>query len=200
MKRYRFSDHLSLIAAILLLAPHPARVCAQDAPVHYPSYLHVAVGNKAPDFVLPASDGEDVQLSSFEGRNVLIDFYRGYWCPYCMTELGELVKHYREFQALDVQVLAVSVDPPEKAAVARERVKAPFPVLSDFKRQIIAIYGTDSETDKGPDGGVISAPTLILIDKTGTIRWIHQDQDITSPIPVAAVLAEARKLKPSTSK
>jgi hypothetical protein len=41
--------------------------------------LHVKVGEKAPDFTLPAADGKQVRLSDFAGRNVLIDFYRGYW-------------------------------------------------------------------------------------------------------------------------
>ena len=41
--------------------------------------LRVQVGEKAPDFVLPAAGGKTVRLSDFSGRNVLIDFYRGYW-------------------------------------------------------------------------------------------------------------------------
>jgi cytochrome oxidase Cu insertion factor (SCO1/SenC/PrrC family) len=41
--------------------------------------LRVQVGAKAPDFALPDADGKTVRLSGFRGRNVLIDFYRGYW-------------------------------------------------------------------------------------------------------------------------
>jgi peroxiredoxin len=41
--------------------------------------LRVQVGEKAPDFALPAAGGKPVRLSDFSGRNVLIDFYRGYW-------------------------------------------------------------------------------------------------------------------------
>jgi cytochrome oxidase Cu insertion factor (SCO1/SenC/PrrC family) len=41
--------------------------------------LRVQVGAKAPDFALPDADGKTVRLSDFSGRNVLIDFYRGYW-------------------------------------------------------------------------------------------------------------------------
>lgn len=41
--------------------------------------LRVQVGAKAPDFSLPDADGKTVRLSDFSGRNVLIDFYRGYW-------------------------------------------------------------------------------------------------------------------------
>lgn len=41
--------------------------------------LRVKVGDKAPDFALPAAGGKSVRLSDLRGRNVLIDFYRGYW-------------------------------------------------------------------------------------------------------------------------
>jgi cytochrome oxidase Cu insertion factor (SCO1/SenC/PrrC family) len=41
--------------------------------------LRVQVGAKAPDFALPDVYGKTVRLSDFSGRNVLIDFYRGYW-------------------------------------------------------------------------------------------------------------------------
>jgi hypothetical protein len=41
--------------------------------------LRVRVGEKAPDFALPAAGGKTVRLADFRGRNVLIDFYRGYW-------------------------------------------------------------------------------------------------------------------------
>lgn len=41
--------------------------------------LRVQVGAKAPDFSLPDADGKIVRLSDFSGRNILIDFYRGYW-------------------------------------------------------------------------------------------------------------------------
>ena len=43
------------------------------------SELKVQVGDKAPDFVLNASDGKKVKLSDFAGRIVLLDFYRAYW-------------------------------------------------------------------------------------------------------------------------
>ena len=41
--------------------------------------LRVEVGAKAPDFAIPDANGKIVRLSSFRGRNVLVDFYRGYW-------------------------------------------------------------------------------------------------------------------------
>ena len=41
--------------------------------------LRVQVGEKAPDFALPAAGGTTIHLTDFREHNVLIDFYRGYW-------------------------------------------------------------------------------------------------------------------------
>jgi cytochrome oxidase Cu insertion factor (SCO1/SenC/PrrC family) len=60
---------------ILLAALAPGTVRAQDRILP----LKIKVGEKAPDFALPSDTGNTVRLSDFGGRNVLIDFYRGYW-------------------------------------------------------------------------------------------------------------------------
>jgi cytochrome oxidase Cu insertion factor (SCO1/SenC/PrrC family) len=41
--------------------------------------LRIKVGDRAPAFALPSADGKTVRLSDYTGRNILIDFYRGYW-------------------------------------------------------------------------------------------------------------------------
>jgi peroxiredoxin len=56
-----------------------------------------------------------------------------------MNELGEFVKHETELKALDVQVLAISVDPPDKGKWAQEKLKAAFPFLSDAKRDLMEL-------------------------------------------------------------
>src|SRR3982074_2729505 len=46
-------------------------------------------GAKAPEFTLPDQNGRPVVLSELLARGrVVIDFYRGRWCPFCVTELG----------------------------------------------------------------------------------------------------------------
>jgi len=71
--------HLSPILATALLAAAAALIPACRAKTDEMLPLKIKVGEKAPDFTLPAADGSKVELSSFRGHNVLIDFYRGYW-------------------------------------------------------------------------------------------------------------------------
>jgi peroxiredoxin len=112
-----------------------------------------------------------------------------------MGELGEFVKHEAEFKALDVQILAISVDPPDKAKWVEEKLKAPFPILSDSKRDVMELYGTRSPEHHNREGGSINTPTLVLIDRTGVIRWIHQASNYRIRETVEEDLTQARKLR-----
>jgi peroxiredoxin len=97
-------------------------------------------------------------------------------------------------KALIVQVLGVSVDPPDKGRAVAEKLQAPFPILSDDQRVAMRIYGTENP-DHAPDEGSINIPTLVLIDSQGIIRWIHQAEDYRIRALISQVLGEARKLK-----
>jgi peroxiredoxin len=112
-----------------------------------------------------------------------------------MNELGEFVKHDKDLKATDVQVLAISVDPPDRGKWAQEKLNATFPFLSDSKREVMELYGTRSPEYHNRQGDVINTPTLVLIDKTGTIRWIHQATNFRVREAIEEDLAQARRLK-----
>jgi hypothetical protein len=57
------------------------------------------------------------------------------------------------------------------------------------------LYGTRSPEFHNREGGVINTPTLVLIDRTGTIRWIHQARNFRIREAVEEDLAQALKLK-----
>ncbi len=57
------------------------------------------------------------------------------------------------------------------------------------------LYGTRSPVYKGPGGTAINTPTLVLIDKTGTIRWLHQAANYRVRATISRDLEEIRKLR-----
>lgn len=109
--------------------------------------------------------------------------------------MGELAKHNREFKKLDVQILGVSVDPPDRGKWVKERLKASFPILSDSKQVAMKLYGARSPEYRNRKGFSVNTPTLVLIDRSGAIRWIHQAEDYHVREAVQEDLAQARKLK-----
>lgn len=90
----------------------------------------------------------------------------------------------------------MSTDSLEKARWSKEKIKLPFPVLSDEKRTAMNLYNTRSlSTYQGPEGGPYNHATLILIDANGTIRWIYRNPDYRVRSTVKEDLAQIRKLQ-----
>lgn len=126
---------------------------------------------EAPDFTLPDQDGQPVSLSSlYADGPVLLVFFRGSWCPFCVSELRGLSRSYDDLQAAGVRVVAVSVDPPRHSRQAVERLELRFPILSDGEKSVIREYGV-VHRGGGPDSEDIAIPAHFLIDRQGRIVW-----------------------------
>lgn len=67
------------------------------------------IGAKAPNFSLKTLDGKQVELSDYEGKKVMLNFWAT-WCPPCKKEMPDMEK-YTQQAGDDVVVLAVNIDP-----------------------------------------------------------------------------------------
>ncbi len=120
----------------------------------------VAVGNPAVDFTSVTPEGEQLSLSDFRGKYVLINFWAS-WCPYCREENPHLVNTYNALQTDNFEILSVSLDREKQAwekGIAED--KMPWPQVSDLKG-----WNNDAA-----DLYVIrSIPQNVLISPDGTI-------------------------------
>lgn len=150
---------LSLFALFTLTA------FALDYPLGKPQTESNA-GKPAPDFVLLDQDGKDFRLSAQRGSKVLIVFYRGHWCPYCMAQLKDLAANQAKFEDLKVKIVAISADTPANGRKVWEKaVKRQFTVLTDPELRVIRAYGLLQE--KGVNDAAIAIRTSVLIDEQG---------------------------------
>jgi thioredoxin-dependent peroxiredoxin len=105
----------------------------------------LAPGDPAPDFTLPDADGNEVSLSSFRGKRVIIYFYPAAMTPGCTKEACDFRDSLSSLAAAGIAVLGISPDGPAKLAKFRERDGLTFPLLSDPEHKVLEAYGAYGE-------------------------------------------------------
>lgn len=115
--------------------------------------------NLAPDFTVTDTDGNNVKLSDFKGKPVVLNFWAT-WCYYCKVEMPDFNEAYKEYP--DVQFLMVNATGTNGETVGTakayiEEEKYEFPVFFDTQHDALKTYG------------VSSFPQTIFIDKDGNI-------------------------------
>jgi thioredoxin-dependent peroxiredoxin len=100
---------------------------------------------KAPKFSLLNQEGKKASLSGLvKSGPVLLVFYPGAFTPVCTKQLCDYRDQHAEFRNLDVQVIGISADPPEKLKEFSKAHNLPFPLLSDPGKKVTKAYGCTS--------------------------------------------------------
>jgi peroxiredoxin len=135
----------------------------------------IAVGEKAPDFSLLNHKGEEVSLSGFRGRRVLLVFYPSDFSPVCSDQLSIYQEVKPSLDEADLEVLGISIDHSWAHDAFRKELNLDFTLLADFhpKGEVAERYGAYL-ADYGT-----SNRSLVLIDEEGVVRWVHE-----SPTPL----------------
>ncbi|MBO6522757.1 MAG: TlpA family protein disulfide reductase [Balneolaceae bacterium] len=120
----------------------------------------ITIGSQAPDFILTSLQGDEVSLSDFNGKTVLLTFWAS-WCPTCRGENKHLAEIYPEYKDEGFEILGVSLDRSRtnwEKAVEKDGIA--WPQVSDLE-------GVDSPV--ATLYGVYSTPTTFLIDSAGVV-------------------------------
>ncbi|WP_240375764.1 thioredoxin-dependent thiol peroxidase [Bacillus piscicola] len=126
-------------------------------------------GETAPDFTLPASNGEKISLSDYKGKNVVLYFYPKDMTPGCTIEACDFRDYSQNFEKNNTVVLGISPDPIEKHLKFIEKHDIPFLLLADEEKQVAKAYGVwQLKKNFGKEYMGIVRSTFI-IDKDGTI-------------------------------
>jgi peroxiredoxin len=193
-------------------APQPQFQLAETAPDKLgtaPTGFGLKVGDKAPDALLPDVSGKTESLAAlFSQGPTLLIFYRGGWCPFCNLWLHDYAVAKPEFDRRGVRVVAISVDKPSEEAKTQAKQGVPFPMLSDSKlvahqayrvvhvpgdaeRKGMAAYGIDLAAYSGESHGNFAVPAMFLVDRDGTVRFVHVDEDFKTRPSAKQMLAVA---------
>lgn len=169
--------------------------------------LQVDVGDPMLPFGALTPAGEVWDSGALRGRRVLLKFFRGQWCPFCSAELQRFDAMRDALAEHAVEVVAISKDPPADARRHLARDGLRLTLLCDPDLRAIRRYGVEHrralEISRGlrvsllglevgtiPRFVPMAAPTTLLIDELGVVRWVDQTDDYKVRSSAERVLAK----------
>lgn len=172
------------------------------------------VGAQAPEFALPDSNGREVRSHDMLSLGPLvIKFFRGRWCPYCVTELEAWRDLYPTLRSRGALLVAISPQTVRQNDFAVQQHLFPFPVLSDEGCKLAEQFGLAYQVPKfhqnyyrsilvnipfvnGDESWKLPMPATYVISQQGTVLFAEAHADFrVRPEPadvLAAVTTKAR--------
>lgn len=119
------------------------------------------IGAQAPDFALRDLEGNEVRLSDYRGRTVLLTFWAT-WCGPCRLEMPTFEDRYLELKDDGFTVLGLNFDEPvEDVSAFRDELGLSFPLLLDPGGIVQRLYR------------IRGYPSSIFVDPQGVVRIVH---------------------------
>ncbi len=152
----------------------------------------IAIGKKVPNFKLPATGDQTIELKSLRGSNVVLYFYPKDNTPGCTTEGCDFSALHQRFRKLNTVILGVSRD----SLTAHEKFKAkfefPFDLLSDGDETLCNLFDVIREKNMYGKKVMGVVRSTFLIDAAGVLRAEWRKVSVAGH--AAEVLAAAEAL------
>ncbi|MFP4618343.1 MAG: thioredoxin-dependent thiol peroxidase [Spirochaetaceae bacterium] len=146
-------------------------------------------GDKAPDFTLQDQDGNEISLSDFRGKKVLLYFYPKADTPGCTTQACSVRDSGPALSNNSIKTLGISPDAPKSQKKFDEKYSLGFPLLSDTDHAVAEKYGVWKEKTLAGKTGLGIIRSSFLIDEDGKIldSWYKVKPDETVPKALQAI-------------
>lgn len=153
------------------------------------------VGAQAPEFELADDNGTTFRSVELLARGrLVVTFYRGRWCPYCVAELESLQAVLPQMQAAGASLVAISPQTLKHSGFTADQHELRFPVLSDpgnrVARQFGLVYRLPQELEQlyrsifinlpnsnGDQSWELPIPATYVLDRDGTVLYVFADAD-----------------------
>jgi len=159
-----------------------------ERPVLYKGYVFCStdmegktnVGQKAPDFTLPDTDLKPRRLREFLNKNVVLAFYPGAFTTVCTKEMCTLRDSLAKLSDLKAQVVGISVNDPFSNKAFAKANRLNFPLLSDYNREVVRLYGVAVTDFAGLKGYTAAKRSIFIVDRKGVVRykWVSEEPTV----------------------
>lgn len=137
-------------------------------------------GGKLPHFEVTGTDGRMIASENLVGTPTILMFYRGNWCPLCMSQVREIAGLYNELERMKVRVALISPQPHRNTVALARKFGVNFTFLTDRHNAAARALGIALDHGLpfgmqvlGYDGETV-LPTVIITGADGAILWVHE--------------------------
>ena len=135
-------------------------------------------GMKAPEILGTDSEGNEIRLSSFKGKKIVLYFYPKDSTPGCTSEACNLRDNYSSLRKAGYEVIGVSVDSMKSHQRFKEKNTLPFPLISDSDKRLVEEFGVWGEKKLAGRTYMGTYRTTFIIDEEGVVERVIGPKEI----------------------
>lgn len=148
------------------------------------------VGDKAPELLGVNEKGEEIRLSNYKGKKIVLYFYPKDSTPGCTAQACNLRDNYNELRQAGYEVIGVSVDSAKSHQKFIEKNALPFTLITDTDKKLVEEFGVWGEKSMYGRKYMGTFRTTFLINEEGVIERIIGPKEVKTKEHAKQILGE----------
>ena len=146
------------------------------------------IGDKAPEILGVNEKGEEIRLSDYKGRKVVLYFYPKDSTSGCTAQACNLRDHYTELREAGYAVIGVSVDSEKSHQKFIEKNALPFPLIADTDKKLVEQFGVWGEKSMYGRKYMGTFRTTFILNEEGIIERIISPKEVKTKEHASQIL------------
>ncbi len=169
------------------------------------------IGSKAPNFNGIDQYGNQIALiDELKESIVIVQFYRGEWCPHCNRHMAQLQDSVRYLNQLGAKIIAITPENQENIALTTAQSGAKFTIIQDLNHEIMDAYkttfklgifknigynfaGINVKKRSGFDERYLPVPATYIIDSNGFVIGRYFNEDYSTRMSIKSMIEIIKK-------
>ena len=147
------------------------------------------IGDKAPEVLGINQNGEEIRLSTYQGKKVVLYFYPKDNTSGCTAEACSLRDNYAELRKQGYEVIGVSIDSEKSHRNFIDKHQLPFTLIADTEKTLVTEMGVWGEKSMYGRKYMGTFRTTFIIDKNGIIEKIFLPKEIKTKTHAEQILS-----------
>ena len=146
------------------------------------------IGDKAPEFLGLNEKGEEIRLSNYKGRKIVLYFYPKDMTSGCTAQACNLRDNYKELRKQGYEVIGVSINDQKSHQKFIEKNSLPFTLIADTEQKLVQEFGVWGEKSMYGRKYMGTFRTTFIINEEGIIERIILPKEIKTKDHAAQIL------------